>query len=213
MRKHSDLRSLSLAYYWGWIPREKYLGLRREFLKSITEGKKPRPIKPRELAPPKKDSIPTSTTSGSGNKTTIILSAAIVLIIVGLVFYFIPSDKDTESENKQPAGMKKTDSVQAAQKQTSTQESQFSAFLNATFIQKNDWDPDALNVLKFKWQGLSQEQQSIIRESKVFDDFSRMLISKIMQERNLNNIVPSDKELTLMTAARDMGLLELLPAE
>lgn len=213
MRKHSDLRSLSLAYYWGWIPREKYLGLRREFLKSITEGKKPRPIKPRELAPPKKDSIPTNTTSGSGNKTTIILSAAIVLIIVGLVYYFTPSDKDTESENKQPAGVKKTDSVQAAQKQTSTQESQFSAFLNATFIQKSNWGPDALNVLKFKWQGLSQEQQSTIRETRIFDNFSRTLISKIMEERSLNNIVPSDKELTLMTAARDMGLLEQLPAE
>lgn len=216
MRKHSDLRSLSLAYYWGWIPRGKYLALRQEFLQSITQDKQPRPIKPKELAPPREKPILTDTSSDnilSQNKAATITGAVIVLVILALIFYFIPSNKDAESTNQQPATAKKTSSLPDPTQTASTPESRFTEFLSATLIRKSDWSPDALNILKFKWQGLSQEQQSVIRGSKTFIEFGRMLIRKILEERSLNNIVPSDKELTLMTAARNMGLLELLPAE
>ena len=215
MRKHSDLRSLSLAYYWGWIPRGKYLALRQEFLQSITQDKQPRSIKPRELEPPREKPVLTGTTSDnifSQNKTAIISGTTVVLVILALVFYLMPSNKDTESTN-QPGTAEKTSSSSSSTPTTSAPESRFTEFLSTTLIQKSDWSQDALSILKFKWQGLSQEQQSVIRERKTFIEFSRMLIRRILEERNLNSIVPSDKELTLMTAARNMGLLQLLPAE
>jgi len=217
MRKHSDLRQLALAYYRGWIPRQKYINLRQEFLAAISEGKPPRHIDKQELAPPKKkpdQSLADTDTAApsilTNNKTMLIAGAAVVLVaIIFSVLFLSPGDKETSATGSQVSQQQSRPESGTVD----TPESRFSMFLQTTFIQNQEWNSDKLNILKYKWQGLSQEEQTSVRNSEEFPVFSSTLINMIVEERNQDNIVPSDKELMLMTAARNMGLLELLPDE
>ncbi len=78
------------------------------------------------------------------------------------------------------------------------------------FTQNSGWNQDNLNVLKFKWYGLSQEEQSEVRKGDAFNDFSTLLAESIAEERRKDSVVPSNKALMLITAARHIGLQKLL---
>lgn len=211
-KKHSDIRLLALAFYRGWIPREKYVGLRKEYLDAVSAGKKPKPIDGKALAPPKRKSHHEQTGSeklSSGKKPLLI--AGIVTALIVLLVVISLSGEDDDSTDKQAMVESTKVSSPGAEAPVDTIETRFNTYLSSTFIQNREWNPESLNVLKFKWQSLSQEQQATIRSGSDFIRFGEILVEKVVTERKLDNIVPSDKELMLMTAARNMGLTGLLP--
>jgi|GEM_PF-6328990 len=211
-RVHTELRKLALAYYRGWITRDKYLSIRQEYLQSITNDEVPAAINPKKIAPPKKKTkTGGSGKSSSGNKMALLISLiAIVLLLIVIGIYF-----STDSEPQKPAPPSTINDapepVVETLPQPLTDEQRFTAFLSDNFINQRTWEQDALNSLKLKWLGLSQEQQKTVRESNVFREFSGVLIERIVDERKLNNIVPSDYEMALMTAAKNMGLINAIP--
>jgi hypothetical protein len=219
-RIHTELRNLSLAYYRGWIQRDKYLSIRQKYLQSITNDETPAAIDPKKIAPPKKKTSSTTTygQKSSGNKTWLLMALLIsVLLLVVIGVYF---SMNSEPPKLAPAKVMDTAPVKptapakpiAPEKpQPLTDEQRFNAFLSDNFISKRTWEQDALISLKLKWLGLSQEQQNTVRETTIFKDFSGALIERIVDERKLNNIVPSDYELELMTAAKNMGMINAIP--
>jgi len=211
-RIHSELRKLALAYYRGWVPRDRYLSIRQEYLQSISNGETPKPIDPKRIAPPKKKPITRRSSRKSSHKSKWILIAASIvvlsLIIVGIYLGTVSSPKKTMTT---PAPDNNTEKDTSLKSQPVTDEQRFNAFLTENFISRRTWDPDALNSLRLKWLGLSQEQQNRVSNTKVFKDFSGALIERIVDERKLNNIVPSDYELALMTAAKNMGMINAIP--
>lgn len=211
-KKHSDIRLLALAFYRGWISREKYVGLRKEYLDAITAGTKPRPVDSEELTPPKRKSHHQQTDSekSSSDKKPLLIAGIVTGLII-LLLIILLSGKEKDSADKQAITESTKLSSPATEKPADTIETLFNKYLASTFIQNREWNPESLNILKFKWQGLSQEQQQAVRNGSDFLQFSGILIEKIVTERKLDNIVPSDKQLMLMTAARHMGLIELLP--
>ncbi|MCW8963563.1 MAG: hypothetical protein OQL16_07180 [Gammaproteobacteria bacterium] len=211
-RIHSELRNLALAYYRGWVSRDRYLSIRQEYLQSITNGETPKAIDPKRIAPPKKKPIASKSSRKRSNKNKWILIAVTIavlsLIIVSIYLGTASSPKRTVTT---PVPDNHTEKATSLKSQSVTDEQRFNAFLTENFISRRTWDSDALNSLRLKWLGLSQEQQNKVSNTKVFQDFSGALIERIVDERKLNNIVPSDYELALMTAAKNMGMINAIP--
>ena len=228
-RIHTELRNLSLAYYRGWIQRDKYLSIRQKYLQSITNDETPAAIDPKKIAPPKKKTSSSSTygQKTSGNKIWLLialLTSVLLLVVIGIYFSMNSEPPkstpakvmDTAPVVKPTAAVKPSAPAKpkpsAPEKpQPLTDEQRFNAFLSENFISKRTWEQDALISLKLKWLGLSQEQQNTVRETTIFKDFAGALIERIVDERKLNNIVPSDYELSLMTAAKNMGMINAIP--
>ena len=90
-RIHTELRNLSLAYYRGWIQRDKYLSIRQKYLQSITNDETPAAIDPKKIAPPKKKTNSSSTygQKTSGNKIWLLialLTSVLLLVVIGIYF-------------------------------------------------------------------------------------------------------------------------------
>ncbi len=227
-RKHNNIRQLALAYYRGWVTREKYIELRSGYLAEISAGKEPTPIKPSQFTPekPTQSALSQSEDTGKSNNTLIITVLIILLVLViGAILYLnnteinqVAPTLTTNDSSSKPHAQNDTSSVnipadQATNKPTLSPEENFLNYLNDSFIKSEDWKADSLNTLKLKWRSMTTEQQSVIRSSLLFTSFSRQLVDRIVQEQNLKNIVPSDYELGLITIAKSMGLLHLVPNE
>jgi hypothetical protein len=213
-RIHTELRKLALAYYRGWITRDRYLQIRQDYLQYISDGKVPAAIDPKLIAPPRKKSSTVSSTRAKPKKTKwlLVLMALIVLLALAAVFYLATDTTSQDVTNRTTA----TDTQLPAkslpeQTAPATDEQRFTEFLSANFLNKRTWEIDALNSIKLKWLGLSQEQQKTVSSSRVFQDFSGALVERIVDERDLNNVVPSDYELALMTVAKNMEMMNLIP--
>jgi len=210
-RIHTELRKLALAYYRGWVPREKYLTIRKDYLQSVSNNEQPMAIDPKKIAPPKKKTPPRPKADNSSNNKLLLIVAAIgVLLLVTIGIYLgqepapqKPKPAVNDSQPKQPEQVKPQLPL--------NDEQRFNTFLMDNLIGRRTWEQDALNSLKLKWLGLSQVQQENVSTTKTFQDFSGALVERIVDERKLNNIVPSDYELTLMTVAKNMGLINLIP--
>ena len=210
-RIHTELRKLALAYYRGWVPREKYLTIRKDYLQSVSNNEQPMAIDPKKIAPPKKKTPPRPKADNSSNNKLLLIVAAIgVLLLVTIGIYLgqepapqKPKPAVNDSQPKQPEQVKPQLPL--------NDEQRFNTFLMDNLIGRRTWEQDALNSLKLKWLGLSQVQQENVSTTKTFQDFSGALVERIVDERRLNNIVPSDYELTLMTVAKNMGLINLIP--
>ena len=214
-RVHSDLRRLALAYYRGWIPREKYLSIRKDYLQAITNDEVPVSIDPKKIAPPPRKTSSTKTRQTKpGISWVLVITLIVALVLVALLGYIFtasdePATKPVATET--PVNNTITTPSAPAAQETQTDEERFIAYLQDNFVSQGAWNHDTLNSLKLKWLGLSQEQQSVVRENSVFGDFTRLLIERIVDERSLNNIVPSDYELALMTMAKNIGVINQIP--
>ena len=212
-RIHSELRKLALAYYRGWVARDRYLEIRQKYLQSISNDETPEAIDPKNIAPPKKKTLPRrpSRTRTNKNKWILILALTAVLLLIVVGIYLGTNSSPQKTANI--GGSTGTGRVAPTpeKQQPVTDEQRFNTYLTVNFLSQRSWDADALNSLKLKWLGLSQEQQKIVSQTKVFQDFSGALIERIVDERRLNNIVPSDYELALMTAAKNMGMINAIP--
>lgn len=217
-RIHSEIRKLALAYYRGWITRDRYLQIRQDYLQYITDGKVPAAIDPKLIARPRKKS-PASTSrhskQSSKTKWIILLLVLIVLLAIAYVVYLFMDDDTSSTTQLTTSQTSEKPSLTGTATTTDTtpitDEQYFINFLQKNFINKRTWDIDALNNIKMKWLGLSQEQQKTVRASQAFQDFSGALIERIVDERELDNVVPSDYEMSLMTVAKNMGMMNLIP--
>ena len=86
-REHSNLRQLTLAYYRGEVGRNRYLELRGQYLRAITEGKDPAYINLNdedETIPKMYDDVPLAGITGKieENKTLLIPVLAVFLFVV-----------------------------------------------------------------------------------------------------------------------------------
>ena len=247
-RVHSELRKLALAYYRGWIPRDKYLSIRSKYLKAISKDRIPDPINPKEIAPPAREEPAPYKKSNMGTWLTL---GVFTLAVAATGYWFftdVTPDKPTQStpaktsetvEVQQPpqsaikpvepeAELPAVETVQAidtaeatdavepvetAEEQPpATEEELFTAYLEREILGQLNWDLQSLDRFKLKWLGLSQQQQDDVSGTQSFREFKRVLIERIVDERKLNNIVPSDYELALMTVAKNIGVINEVPA-
>ena len=207
-RIHSELRKLALAYYRGWLTRAEYLSIRREYLQSITDGKSPAAIDPKKIAPPKKPSRSKAVPKKSSgiNKPLVTLAVAVVVILVSAGIYL----GQNETSLSHPAS---GDSSATTRPAAPTDEQRFNAYLADKFSGTGPWEQSSMNKLRIKWLGLSQEQQKMVRTGSAFANFQGALVERIMDERKLNSVVPSDLELSLMTLAKNVGLIQAIPKQ
>ena len=213
-RVHSELRKLALAYYRGWIAREQYLQIRQEYLGYITDGKIPEGIDPKRIGPPKKKPAAVGPSAKRNNRKLILVAASIAVLIMIIVGLLLGNGDDTPVTPEARPAMTtdvKTDRQSGDKQAPKTDEDRFNDFLKQNFIGQHTWEQDALNSLKLKWLGLSQEQQKTVSTGSTFREFSSALIERIVDERELNNVVPSDYELALMTVAKNMGMVNSIP--
>ena len=213
-RIHSELRKLALAYYRGWVAQDRYLEIRKKYLQSISNDETPEAIDPKKIAPPKRKPSPgaSSRARSSKNKWIILIALTTVLLLIVVGIYLATTSSPPESAITSTNTTEKViPAPEKSQPEPLTDEQRFNSYLTENFLSQRSWDVGALNGLKLKWLGLSQEQQITVNNTKVFRDFSGALIERIVDERNLNNIVPSDYELALMTAAKNMGLISSIP--
>ncbi len=211
-RVHSELRKLALAYYRGWIPRDKYLQIRQEYLQYITDGKIPEGIDPKRIAPPKKKPAPSRQAAKGNNRKLILVAVTVVVLALIIAGLLIGKDTPTTGQEVSPTISETRVEQQPETRQApKTDEDRFNDFLKEHFLGQRTWEQDSLNTLKLKWLGLSQEQQKTVSAGSTFQDFSSALIERIVDERELNNVVPSDYELSLMTVAKNMGMMSSIP--
>ena len=205
-KKHSDIRALALAFYRGWIPREKYVSLRGEILNAISENRKPKALNKKYITPPATAENPSSPNPGTlpGNNKILVAAAATILLISLILYLAIPAKKTPAIDQAE------SQSKVATSPATDTATSRFNTFLDTTFMKNSGWNQDNLNVLKFKWHALSEQEQAAVRKGSAFRRFSALLAESLAEERRKDSIVPSDKELKLITAARHLGLAETL---
>ena len=249
-RVHSELRKLALAYYRGWIPRDKYLSIRSKYLKAISKDQIPDPIDPKEIAPPAREEPAPYKKSYMG--TWLTLGAFTLAVAAGGYWFFTdvtpdkqtqpaPTDMPESAEIQQPPQstikpmepaaessavetvqvtetVEATETTEAAETVETveppppTEEELFTAYLERELLGQRNWDPQTLDSFKLKWLGLSQQQQDNVSNTQSFREFKRSLIERIVDERKLNNIVPSDYELALMTVAKNVGVINEIPA-
>ncbi len=247
-RVHSELRKLALAYYRGWIPRDKYLSIRSKYLKAISKDRIPDPINPKEIAPPAREEPAPYKKSNMGTWLTL----GVFTLAVAATGYWFFTDvtpdkairsapakisetlelqqppqsaiKPVEPEAELPAvetvqaidTAEATDAVEpvetAEEQPPATEEELFTAYLEREILGQPNWDLQSLDRFKLKWLGLSQQQQDDVSGTQSFREFKRALIERIVDERKLNNIVPSDYELALMTVAKNIGVINEVPA-
>ena len=213
-RVHSELRKLALAYYRGWIAREQYMQIRQEYLGYITDGKVPEGIDPKRIGPPKKKPAAVGPAAKRNNRKLILVATSVVVLILIIVGLLLGNgdDKPVTPETRPAITSEvKTDRQTEVKQTPKTDEDRFNDFLRQNFVGQHTWEQDALNSLKLKWLGLSQEQQKTVSAGSAFREFSSALIERIVDERELNNVVPSDYELALMTVAKNMGLMNSIP--
>lgn len=221
IRTHSELRKLALAYHHGWISRDQYLEIRQAYLKFVTDGKTPEAIDPKRIAPPKMESEPQPDIPllVRFNKSQwvipalIIVATTLLLLILAGTYLGKTATPPTKKASIVPNNNNIIEKSDTAKKPpiVMTNEQHFNDFMTKNFINRRTWDASTLNSLKLKWLGLTHEQQKFVSTTKTFQDFQSALIEQIIDERQLNNIVPSDYELTLMTIAKNMGITNAIP--
>ena len=215
-RVHSELRKLALAYYRGWVEREEYLSLRKNYLRSISDDKIPAAIDPKKISAPKKKqpagrSLNKAKTRRSKWLIIAVICGALLLLVIGV---YLGSNDQPTSQPKPSMEDNITPVVAVVQESRPlTDEQRFNQFLTENFVGHRVWQQDTLNSLKLKWLGLSKEQQEVVRTTPTFNEFSGALVERIVDERELSNIVPSDYELTLMTVAKKLGLTNTIPMQ
>jgi hypothetical protein len=251
-RVHSELRKLALAYYRGWIPRDKYLSIRSKYLKAISKDQIPDPIDPKEIAPPAREEPAPYKKSNMGTWLTLGIFTLAVATAGYWFFTGVTPDKAVQpapAETPEMAAVQEpaqsaikpkpvvpvaespavetvqvteteeatetteaAETVETVEPPPPTEEELFTAYLETELLGQHNWDPQTLDSFKLKWLGLSQQQQDNISGTQSFREFKRSLIERIVDERKLNNIVPSDYELALMTVAKNVGVINEIPA-
>jgi len=88
-RKHSSLRRLTLAYYRGYIVRERYLELRSQYLQAITEGREPAPITSEEVAPEIFDISSSGIDNESKKNRTLLISSLIIALLIIVIIAIV----------------------------------------------------------------------------------------------------------------------------
>ena len=193
-RVHSELRKLALAYYRGWIPREKYLSIRKDYLAAITRDEIPERIDSKQIAPPPPET-PYKVTKKRKQRMSLAISvAAIIVIGIALAVFMTGTDEQRRPVKQQPTAqplevqqqpvdepsMEANADIEimeppVAAKPVSAEE-RFATYLEDEFIGQRTWSQESLDSLKLKWLALSQEQQQSTRETGAFKDFTNSLI-------------------------------------
>ncbi|TNF98835.1 MAG: hypothetical protein EP297_07085 [Gammaproteobacteria bacterium] len=250
-RTHSDLRLMALAYYRGWIPRDRYLEMRSAFLQAITDGVNPERLDENLLKPPERSgsgditerfedlsaTVNTGAKKANRNQSTILIGGLVIAILVVIIIIL---SMDTDKTNNTESITPKIATIQETEIETRTEadattvteiEAEVDDRPDALqepvpvqltpeeeliiqfdkLLESPPWDSVMLENVKNNWQNLTNSQQSYIKASNSFQLFSNSLIEQIANERSADNVVPSDRELALMTLAKYMDLFHLLP--
>lgn len=154
--------------------------------------------------------------SGSSAKKYIVASAVLIIILI-FVIIIVSSYLDsfsTSTPETPPYTESQADTGQITNTErppAASAEEKFLVYLDDHFNSSSSWSSEELNTLKLKWLSLTVDQQSVIQSSERFKEFSQQLVAHIGTEQKQGNIVPTDYELVLITVAKSMGLMHLVP--
>ena len=219
LREHSSIRKLSLAYYRGWINRDRYLQIRGAYLDEVSLGQDPKPIDEADLRPTQPSPKPTPPTAKQqwlGRPSVVVIFSLFSLLIIfaGIGLFFLTA-QDNPSPQKistptipppPPVSTVDTTIPSPPQEDQETAEQQLMDYIKQSFIVQERWEISRLDNLKLQWLSLTSNQQERIKKSPLFAQFSIQFSEQLSAEQKANNIVPSDYELALITIGKTLGL-------